>query len=112
MEAGKLNRPILIKKPQDTKDNLGGQTRTWVDQAYMRAAIEPMTGKEILYGDQRQSAIGVKITVRYHLPLPEAAWRVYDLNGNDVYDINAVSDIKSQHKMLELTCTKLGSEQL
>ena len=107
MEAGKLRRPIKIKQPISTPDGMGGVSQVWTDVHECMAAIEPLTGKEVLYGNQVQEKVNTKITIRYQAGIkPE--WRIYD--GNTAYRIDSVIDIKTKNRELQITAERLESE--
>jgi SPP1 family predicted phage head-tail adaptor len=107
MEAGKLRRPIKIKQPIDTPDGMGGVSQVWTDVHECMAAIEPMTGKEVLYAGEVQEKVNTKITIRYQAGI-KPAWRIYD--GNTAYRIDSVIDIGTRQRELQITAERLESE--
>ena len=109
MDAGKLNRPVKIKYPEQVGDGMGGYSQIWVDFCDCRAAIEPMTAKEVLYSGQRQELADVKITIRWRTGI-KPAWRIYD--GNTVYAIDSIINIKTRNQELQIIAKRLESESL
>ena len=86
---------------------MGGVSQVWTDVHECMAAIEPLTGKEVLYGNQVQEKVNTKITIRYQAGIkPE--WRIYD--GNTAYRIDSVIDIQTRTRELQITAERLESE--
>ena len=65
VSAGSLNRRIKIQERVATQDSFGAQSATWVDLATLWAAIEALSGGELLRAQSVVAEVSHQITVRY-----------------------------------------------
>lgn len=65
LRAGALTRRITLQQRATTQDTFGGQSITWTDVATVWAAVEPLTGRELLSAQAVQSTVSHQITIRY-----------------------------------------------
>jgi len=92
MESGKLNKKIRIQEFTLSQDSSGGGARTWTNLTETWAAVEPMQGRELVFAQQINSRISVKITLRYVAGVTPQC-RVYDIQMElqcEYPDINSI----------------------
>lgn len=65
LRAGLLNRRITLQSLSNSLDIYGIAVPTWSDVMTLWAAIEPLTGQELLSASHLASTVSHKITVRY-----------------------------------------------
>jgi SPP1 family predicted phage head-tail adaptor len=83
--SGKLRHIVNIQSLTNTQDVVTGEvTQTWVNTHIgVRASIEPLSAREFIQSRTDQSAISVRITIRYLSGL-DASMRI--LGGSGAYD--------------------------
>lgn len=107
MEAGKLDRRVKIQAAEQVSDGMGGVTETWTDITTVWARIEPLRGNALFYAQQNDSKVTQKITIRYISGIKQKH-RI--LCGTTIYQIDAVIDVASERRMLELMCYTLENQ--
>lgn len=66
LDAGRLNRRITIERPVLIQAEDGTTTTTWTPVATdIRAGIEPLSVRDFIAAQSRQSKISVRIVIRY-----------------------------------------------
>ena len=106
MEAGKLNKRVTIQhkvtgSPQ--RKSSGAPDSPWADLVTTWAAIEPLRGKEFMESQAVNSAVAVRIRIRYRDGIT-AAMRVK--HGTTIYSIEAVIDPEMRNRELQLMCSQ------
>jgi SPP1 family predicted phage head-tail adaptor len=106
MQAGRLRHQVELQarvagSPQRT--NSGAPDEAWATQATLWAAIEPLRGKEFMESQAVNSAVTVRIRVRYR-PNVDATMRI--LHGSTVYSIEAVINPNTKNEELQLMCSQ------
>ncbi len=108
LEAGDLNRRVLIQKPSSTTDaDLGLDTDagiTWTTFATVSAAIEPLSGTAV--GAPNQNLEGVVtylVRIRY-FPGVVDGMQVYDTSSGLTLDVLAVINIQQAQRQMHLQC--------
>ncbi len=71
----------------DTEDSMGGVVTAWQTVATVWAAIEPLSAREFLAGQQVNSQVVARITIRHRAGL-HAGMRI--VRGAEVYNIAGV----------------------
>lgn len=93
MKAGRLRHRVRIESLEDLRDSSGeviqdpqtGEiTRAWVLVTEVWAAVEPLSAREFIQSAATQSAVTVRITIRYREDL-DASMRL--LHNGRVYQI-------------------------
>jgi SPP1 family predicted phage head-tail adaptor len=107
MRAGDLRRRIQVQSRQTTIDTYGQQSTTWASVlSDLPAAIDPMSGRELLAAQSINAEITHKITVRYHLlladPIKVAGYRVVYTNGGVTRYFNVASCINVEERNREI----------
>ena len=65
LRAGQLNRRITLQSPVTTLDAYGVPTPGWTDMMTVWAAIEPLSGRELVSAQRIASEISHQLTVRF-----------------------------------------------
>ena len=99
------HRITLQRKEQTQNPLTGALITTWVTEATVWAAVEPLSAREFIAAQAVQSDVSVRITVRYR-PGITAAMRL--LHDGKVYGITGVlADKGSGREYLTLPCAEL-----
>lgn len=77
--AGQLRHWVSLQAPVQTQDATTGEvTVTWVEQAKVPAAIEPLSAREFIQSAATQSELVAKITLRYNGNI-QPTWRIVNV---------------------------------
>ncbi|MBP9035947.1 MAG: phage head closure protein [Comamonadaceae bacterium] len=88
LAAGRLNKRVTLQSPVLDQDTATGALATvWADQAVVWAAIEPISVRDFIAADERQSRVTARIVIRHRSDV-DASWRV--THGSKVYQIVGV----------------------
>ena len=106
LKAGNLRHSVTLQRKQQTQNpQTGALLTTWVTEATVWAAVEPLSAREFVAAQAVQSNVSVRITVRYR-PGITAAMRI--LHDGKVYGITGVlADKDSGREYLTLPCEEL-----
>ena len=108
--AGRLRHRITIQVSTYAAGSTGEQEQSWELHLSVRAAIEPLIGKEYFQAMQEQSDKMVKFRVRYSAALASVNPRDHRIVwGGETYDIESVVNIFERNKEM-LIMTKLHNE--
>lgn len=104
MQAGSLNKTIVLQSRDVQRDAHGAQVSTWSDVAELRAAIVPLTGREVLAAQAFSAQLSHQITVRYSRrfadPLELPKLRI--LCGQRVFNIHAAINDEERNRQVTL----------
>ena len=104
MDAGRLDKRIIIERLEATEDEIGQPVEAWIPTFNVWAAIEPLTGREYLAAMAVQAERTVRIRIRY-LPGIVSTMRV--VYQGRVFAIQSVINIREGNDELHL----MGLEQ-
>jgi SPP1 family predicted phage head-tail adaptor len=102
MRAGKLRHQVSVQSATDTTDGRGSTTQSWSTVTTVWASVEPISGRELLRGDQvaadvthrvRLRAPGLTLTPRHRL-----------LFGSRHLAIDRVINVEERGEEYELLC--------
>lgn len=102
MDPGKLNRRILLQRRVSTRDAIGGEVYTWVDDRTVWAGVEPLTGRELIAAQAKHIEITMRFRIRYQREVT-ANWRL--VWEDQIFNILSVTDVDAAHWELELDCS-------
>lgn len=110
MRAGKLRYQVDIQQQSTARTGTGAQQNTFALFATVRAAFEPLSGREAFIAQKIDASLDTKITIRYLsgiLPHMRISWD--DLRGGRtrIYDIGAVLDTNERHHEMTLAAKEL-----
>lgn len=101
MNPGNLRHRVTIQeRSSELEAEFGTQKNTWTDIATVWANVQPLNGREYFAALQAQSAIDLKVTMRYRAVT--TANRL--LFGTRKLDIESVINVGERNVMLELMC--------
>ena len=107
--SGELRRKIILQQRSTTQDSAGGQAVTWTDLARVSAAIQPMTGRELLASQVVHTEVTTEIVCRYRADLfgdPKVTAALRAVYLGRVYDIHAVIDEDMRHVYVRLLASE------
>lgn len=116
MKPGQFDQLVLVQRRIETRSASGAAIVSYVDSMQVWAAVEPLSGRELFQAQQSQSEVTTRIRVHWTRGITELMRVVHTRSYEapqliDVYDIQSVLDIGSQHRELQLLCVKRASEQ-
>lgn len=101
--AGILRHRVRIDARVTHLNSSGEQETAWEEVATVWAAIEPVSGRELLLADQVQSKVSTRIKMRARSGVLASMRAVH---GSTVYNIEAViPDNESGQEWLTLQCS-------
>jgi SPP1 family predicted phage head-tail adaptor len=68
------------------------------------AAVEPLSGRELLAAQQAQSEVTLRVRMRFRSDVTAA---MQLLHGNKTYEVASVIDLKGRRRELELMCKEI-----
>ena len=99
MNAGRLDKRIIIERLDATEDEIGQPVEAWIPTYSVWAAIEPLQGREYISAMAVQAERTVRIRIRY-LPGIVPSMRV--LYQGRVFAIQSVINIREGNDELHL----------
>ena len=111
LKAGNLRHRIALQRKQQTQNpQTGAMVTTWVTEATVPAAVEPLSAREFVAAQAVQSNVSVRITVRYRPGITSAMRLLHD---GKVYNITGVlADKDSGREYLTLPCSELPHDAI
>ena len=103
MQAGRLNKRVLIQSPATWQDATGEPTTGWTDVATVWASIVDVSGREYVAAGGLQNSAQTKITIRYRSGIVPSMRVVH---GSDAYNVEAV--LGQDKRSLLLMCSRLS----
>ncbi|MBT3320189.1 MAG: phage head closure protein [Clostridia bacterium] len=104
MKIGTLRNRVVMQRKEVTEDDLKQQSETWIDFAYIWAAIQPLTGREYFSARQENAEVTTRITIR-HLKNVGPEMRV--IFGSRVFEILSVINPNELNISLVLMCREV-----
>lgn len=88
LDTGKLRHRVTLESPTEDQDaETGAVVMVWSAEATVWAAIEPISVRDFIAADERQSRVTARIVIRHRSDV-DASWRV--THGGKVYQIVGV----------------------
>ncbi len=108
MQAGQLSHSIVLQRRDLQRDSHGAQVATWSDVAQLRAAITPLTGREVLAAQAFSAQLTHQIVVRYTRCLsdPLELPKLRILFGQRVFNIQAAINDEERNRQITLLVTE------
>uniref|UniRef100_A0A6M3J9L2 Putative head-tail joining protein n=1 Tax=viral metagenome TaxID=1070528 RepID=A0A6M3J9L2_9ZZZZ len=104
MNAGQLNKRIVIQQYGSTQNEYGEQVKTWSTVKTVWASVQPLQGREWFNAKQIQSEVEVRMRLRYTTAItPKMRIQYNSLN----YNIESVINVGEQNREIELMCSKV-----
>jgi len=103
MQAGTLDRRIVIQTPTRTQDGAGQPVETWTTLATVWASTDSLRGKEPFQGEQFNAQMATVFKIRWRDDVDVTARITFD---GDTYNIFSVDEI-GRREGLEITALAL-----
>lgn len=103
MQAGRLNKRVILQAPATGQDANGEPIVGWSDVATVWASITDISGREFVAAEAGQNKIQTKIGIRYRTGILPSMRVVH---GTDTYNIEAV--LGQDKRSLLLMCSRLS----
>lgn len=104
MRAGDLRHTITIQRVTETTDDLGQPVQVWTDVATVRAAVEPLTGRELYAAQAVHAEAQCNVRIRYISGITTKDRVKY---GSRYLNILSVIDQMERHRELVLLCSEV-----
>ena len=104
MRAGKLRHPVTIQTAAETQDAFGEATQVWSSAITCWASIEPLSGRELLQGDQIIAECSHRVRLRHDTNVTTKARLLF---GSRVLEIVSASDRAEKGAEMELLCKEV-----
>ena len=104
IKAGKYNKVISLQKQVNEQNDYGGIVSKWKTVANIRAAVEPLQGREFFSGAVPLGENIVRVRVRYGIEVDRTMRVKY---GTRLLEITNIIDSKESHRELQLICKEL-----
>jgi SPP1 family predicted phage head-tail adaptor len=99
MEAGTLNKRIVIQAPTRVSDDMGSFTETWGEIATVWAAMWPLSATETVQSMQTGMTISHRIRIRYRSTF-RPSWRLKF--GNRYFNIVSILNPSERNEYLDI----------
>lgn len=109
MFAGRLHQYVSVQQRSTAQDAFGGQSTVWTEVRKVYAHVEPVSGREALFGQAIQSEITDVVTVRYDPALwaePSKATSYRLVVGSRILNVRGFANIDGGDREVELRCTE------
>lgn len=103
MRSGELRKRVTVQQRSTTQDAYGQPLTTWSDVCTVWAAIEPMSGRELLAAAAVRSESTHTVLMRYRPGIVPAMRINY---GGRIFNIASVLDENERHRQLTLICSE------
>ncbi len=90
MRAGDLRQLIMIEQRSDAPDALGQPIATWSPLATVRAAAEPLSGRELIAAQAVHAEVTLRLRIRHRADVTP---KMRVLHQQRYYGINAVLQV-------------------
>lgn len=101
MQAGKLNKRVLLQRRVDTQASDGSMAASWVDVANIWADVRYLSGLEALRSDAPVSVVKASIRIR-HRDGVDANYRV--VHASAIFNVQAVLLSPRHRECMDLAC--------
>ncbi|MCX8749072.1 phage head closure protein [Snodgrassella sp. B3088] len=103
--AGKLDKRVLLQRPQLSKGTLGEFDKKWVNVGYLWANISYLSGREFIKNGLDSSSCSASIQVRRSSLTSNISpeWRI--IYNDIIFNIQAVLPDSSHSEAINLPCT-------
>ena len=101
MRAGQLRHPIIIQEVVETRDAVGGITKTWDTWHQVRATITPLSSGEQIRAAQFGGETTHTVRIRYIDGL-DLQHRI--LFGDRIFEITGIINFEERNRELLVSC--------
>lgn len=107
MNAGQLNKKIIIQKNQSSKNDYGESVSSWVDYVTLWANIKHLRGQELFLSEQVYNKEVFRIQTRYYSGIDTKMRISYD---SKIFNITSINNINEKNITLEFIVEELGND--
>lgn len=107
VRGGDLRQRIKIERATVVQDAHNQEIETWTELARSWAFIEPLQGREFFEGRTVLGDTSARIKMRYRTDLRKTD-RIVDLETSDVWEAEAILDVDSRRRELEIVAVRRG----
>ena len=105
MRAGRLRHRVTLQSQTTDRDTAGQKEDKWQNIATVWAAVEDVSGREIIRGGVASGQLTTRITIRYRSGLSNDM-RI--IHGNRTYElVSPPVDSSGRRRILELLCREI-----
>jgi SPP1 family predicted phage head-tail adaptor len=104
MRAGRLRHLIQIQAKSVTRNSLGEEIVTWTTVHTCWAAIEPLSGQELLRAQAESAEMDVRIVIRWREGIKPEMRVIWAEQGGHTYNIRAVVNARTAQRDTQLMC--------
>lgn len=101
LAAGDLDQRVTLQNVVTSRSATGAEVQTWQDVATVYAAVRPIRGREFFAAGETQSAVDVRVLIRYR---DDVTREMRVVHRGKPLDIVSVIDQDSRRESLELMC--------
>jgi SPP1 family predicted phage head-tail adaptor len=108
VRAGALTRPVSVESRSTQRDSFGGQSTVWTPVKTVYAAIEALSGSELVAAQQFATEVSHRFTVRYDAIFadPKAATAYRLVYRGRIFNITAPLNIDEADRTIELLASE------
>lgn len=107
MRAGRMTERVKLLSKSVTRDALGGEVITWVEEAEVWSEAMPLTGREFFAAQQAEEAADIRFRMRYRTDI-NATWRL-EWRGLRYEIVAPPADLEARKRVTELTCRTVAN---
>lgn len=104
MRAGTMRHQITIQRATVTRDTFGAEVETWEELATVWAAVEPLSGRELIAAAAATADLSTRVRIRYRVGIKPTDRVVY---GDRTLEILTVIDLDERHREMHLMCREV-----
>lgn len=110
MRAGRLRHVVTLERQSATKDSFGEVVDTWttLGPPTVRAAKQPLNGKEYFAAGGENSEVTTRFRMRYQTAIADLNNSDRLVHGSDIYDIESVINQDGRNIELIIMCKLHG----
>ena len=105
IKAGKYNKAISLQKQVNEVSDYGAPITNWKTVANVRAAVEPLQGREFFANASVNNENIIRVRIRYGVNVDNTMSVKY---GKRSLEITSIIDSKESHRELQLICKELN----
>lgn len=102
MDIGEMRHRVWLQSRSESQDSEGGVVATWPTLAYLFAAIDPMTGREVEIAAQTQSLATHRITIRWQklFGYADLTKMRFVSNAGSIFNIESTQERDLNHRYI------------
>ena len=102
MKAGELRHLIAFDFPVETQDATGEPLVSWEERFRAWAAVEPISGRELIQSREILSEMDTRIRIRWSLQAEGLTTKWRARYRTRIYNLKSISDVTSAHEEIQI----------